>query len=413
MASKILFVVLVLGGDAALAQTHFASAGGVGAGEGGFLIHSPDDAFLLNLRGYVQADERYYVDTSPATPSTFLLRRVRPVLEGTVHRYFGFKIMPDFAGSQAVIFDAFAELRPWPELALTVGKFKPPIGLERLQSARHITFIERALPTNLVPNRDVGAQIGGQAGFVEYALGVFDGGPDAALTDGDTNDDKDLAARIFLHAPLGIGAGVAASHGAQSGTPAAPNLPAYKSIGQLVFFSFLADGTPAGTVVASGDKTRISPQGYWYLGRFGLLAEYVWTRQGVKKGTLAQDLDFSAWQLAGSVVLGGRPTFDGVILGAPFDPGAHHYGAVEIKARYSEQHDDPAAFRLGFADSTKSAQAVHAGGGGVNWHLSRSYKIEVDFEYAEFVGGGKPLAGQSYANRASETSVLSRVQVAF
>src|SRR5206468_2061068 len=69
-----------------------------------------------------------------------------------------------------------------------------------LQSAGDIVFVERALPANLVPNRDVGLQLYGDVleGVFSYALGVFNGVPDAGNVDLDTNDSKETAARIFL-----------------------------------------------------------------------------------------------------------------------------------------------------------------------------------------------------------------------
>jgi phosphate-selective porin OprO/OprP len=406
----------LLAADEAAAQSHYGAAGGAGAGEGGFLLHAPDDSFVINFRGYIQADERFYLSTTPAAASTFLLRRVRPVVEGVVFKYFGFKIMPDFGGGTVVLDDAWAEFHPIPELSLTVGKMKPPVGLERLQSARYIAFVERGLPTNLVPNRDVGIQLSGQLarGAVQVALGFFDGVVDSGLTDGDNNDAKDIAGRVFFHPlrPLdnpwlwNLGVGFSASHGTQLGTTTAPNLPSYKSIAQLTFFSYLNDGTAAGTVIAAGDKTRLSPQGYWYGGPVGVLAEYVWTSQDVAKGTTKATLDFTAWQVAASVVIGGKPSFEGVKIDAPFDPKTGGLGALELKLRYSEQHNDENAFSQGFADPAKSAQTIHAASVGVNWHFNRSYKLEIDGEYAKFDGGGAP-------DRGSETSILSRVQVAF
>ncbi len=405
--------------DEAAEQSHFGAAGGagVGAGEGGFQLHSPDNAFVLNFRGYVQADERFYLDTSPDAASTFLLRRVRPIFEGQAFQYFGFKIMPDFGQGTAVLQDAWAEFHPIPEAVLTVGKMPPPVGLERLQSTRYIAFVELGLPTNLVPNRDVGIQLSGQlaGGVASYALGLYDGVIDDGIADGDTNDSKDFAGRIFFHPlrPLQnpwlnfLGVGFGFSTGTQSGTAAAPNLPTYKSLSQLTFFSFVGDGTAANTVIADGEKTRLSPQGYWYAGPFGLLAEYVWTSQAVAKGTTKDNLDFTAWQIAVSYVIGGSPRYDTLLIDSPFDPKLGHLGALEIKFRYGEQHNDPDAFTLGFADPTKSARVIQAGTAGVTWHLSRSYKLVVDGEYAKFDGGA------TTGDRGSEKSILSRVQVAF
>jgi phosphate-selective porin OprO/OprP len=39
---------------------------------------------------------------------------------------------------------------------LKAGKFKPYVGLERLQSGADIKFIERSYVSNILPNRDVG-----------------------------------------------------------------------------------------------------------------------------------------------------------------------------------------------------------------------------------------------------------------
>src|SRR5262249_45373367 len=52
---------------------------------GEFVLRSADGAFKLVFRGYIQADTRLYIDTAPVpATSTFLLRRARPILEGTL-----------------------------------------------------------------------------------------------------------------------------------------------------------------------------------------------------------------------------------------------------------------------------------------------------------------------------------------
>ena len=121
----------------------------------GLNIRSADNAFSFRLRGYVQSDARFFGANGPVAPgsSTFLLRRVRPILEATAYKYFGLRLMPDFGNGQIVLYDAYVEAKPTAALNLRVGKFKPPIGLERLQSATDVRFVERGLPTSLVPNR--------------------------------------------------------------------------------------------------------------------------------------------------------------------------------------------------------------------------------------------------------------------
>src|SRR5258705_6468386 len=116
------------------AQTAAAETPVVKASPKGFSLQSKDDANVIKLRGVFQADDRYFLDDStPATANTVLLRRVRPILEGTLNEIYDFRLMPDFGGGKAIIVDAYVAARLNPGFVLTAGKFKPPAGLERLQ----------------------------------------------------------------------------------------------------------------------------------------------------------------------------------------------------------------------------------------------------------------------------------------
>src|SRR2546427_3462262 len=134
----------------------------VNASPEGFFVRSADGNWRLRVGGYLQADGRYYLADQEATGTTgLLIRRARPLVEGTVYQYFDFRIMPDFGTGQPTIYEAYLEARIRPAFALRAGKFKPPVGLERLQSATDLRFVERGFPTNLVPNRDMGMQVSG------------------------------------------------------------------------------------------------------------------------------------------------------------------------------------------------------------------------------------------------------------
>jgi len=389
------------------------------AGKDGFSLRSADGDFLVKIRGYVQLDGRYFQDDPRPSSDTFVVRRARPILEGTLYGRFDFRIMPDFGGGQAVLQDAYLDARFSPAFQLRAGKYKPPVGLERLQSATDILFVERALPTNLVPNRDLGVMLHGDlaGGRASYSLGAFNGVPDGGSGDIDTNDGKDVAARIFFEpgkgggGPLaGLGLGVAGSAGNQSGTAAAPNLPAYKTGGQANFFAFRSDATAAGTAVAAGRHTRLSPQLYWYAGPFGLLAEYVESRQRVARaatsGNIAADVKADAWQVALSYVLGGRASYRGALPDHPFDPAAHRFGAVELAARYNVLAVGDEAFPL-FANPASSARRAAAWAVGANWYLNRGVKWMLDYEQTTFRGGA------ASGNRPDEKALLGRLQVSF
>ncbi len=91
------------------------TAGQATAGRDGFSFRSADGAFQLKVRGYVQARLPQFLgdDERPAT-DTFILRRVRPIFEGTLWKIFDFRVMPDFGGGTTVLQDAYLEGRSRP-----------------------------------------------------------------------------------------------------------------------------------------------------------------------------------------------------------------------------------------------------------------------------------------------------------
>ena len=257
----------------------------VQAGRDGFWFKSANGDFQLKAGGYLHSDGRFYPsDTSNQATNTFVLRRVRPLLQGTLYKFIDFRLMPDFGEGKAVLQDAYLELRYFPKASLRAGKFKTPFGLERLQSATDLVFVERGLPTNLVPSRDLGIQLSGDLAKnrLNYAIGVFNGTPDGGSVDGACHDSKDYVARLFAtpfqsfpagHPLRGLGVGLAASRGKQHGA-----LPVFKTAGQSIFFSYAANAS------ASGFRTRLSPQVYYYYGAVGLIAEFVRSEQKVEGG---------------------------------------------------------------------------------------------------------------------------------
>ena len=66
-----------------------------------------------------------------------------------VRQYLRFQVHARTSGSgKTIIVDAYAAARFNPGLVVTAGKFKPSVGLERLQSEADLRFMERGLPTN-------------------------------------------------------------------------------------------------------------------------------------------------------------------------------------------------------------------------------------------------------------------------
>ena len=147
----------------------------VKASEKGFGIQSADGQHEIKLRGLLQADVRSfqegknitqkaapgastagYLDNSEGANDTALLRRVRPTIEGTVFGKYDFRFTPEFGDGKAQVIDSYLDARLDPAFKIRAGKYKPFVGLERLQSGADIKFLERSYVSSILPNRDVG-----------------------------------------------------------------------------------------------------------------------------------------------------------------------------------------------------------------------------------------------------------------
>jgi len=411
-------ILLAANAASAGAQVDSAPRPTVGAGGDGFTLRSADGRWRLRVGGYFQADGRYYLaDAQGAGTNSLIIRRARPIVEGTVSQYFDFRIMPDFGTGQPTLYEAYFEARLAAALALRAGKFKPPVGLERLQSATDLRFVERGFPTNLVPNRDVGFQASGEltGGVFTYAAGVFNGVVDLGFGDVDASDAKEVAARVFTvpfagrgkRAPVDLGVGLSGSIGNERGTLAAPATSALRTPGQLTAFRYRSNGAGPETVLADGMRFRLEPQAYLYAGPLGVLTQYTVSRHTVRRDSRLAKIRHYGWQVAASFFLTGeRPSFRGVTPKRPFDPSTGGWGALELAARIQATGVADSAFPF-FADPAVSVRRIRAWAIGLNWHFARGVKLMVDYERASFAGGA------SVGDRAPENFLATRLQTAF
>ncbi len=416
------------------ATTAAASAPRITINASRFQIGNTDNSNFIRFRGTLHADNRVFGGDSVAeTADTFILRRVRPTFEGTFGGIYDFKFMPDFAGGRSVVVDAYAAARFKPGAVLTVGKFKPPVGLERLQSSADIRFIERGLPTNLVPNRDLGVQLSGDiaGGAFSYQVGYFNG-----VTDGQSSDNLatpdvevdtagDYAARVFFQPFInsdnfslrGLGFGLGSTWVDVDGSAANPALSAYRSPGQQSVFAYRANTatgtTPNNATFANGERLRLAPQFYYYRGSFGVLGEYTQVEQDVSRavatGTVSDTLTNSAWQVQLSWFASGEDeAFRGFTPGSTFQPGKPGLGAFEFVARYHELDVDDDAFTGGadsFANPLTAVTKETAYGVGVNWYPWNTVKLSLNYELTSFEGGA------AIGDRADEQALFSRFAI--
>jgi len=434
-------------------------------GSQGLKVESADGNNTLYLRSTLQADARFYVDDNGSTPTNtngddlndqFLIRRARLTLEGTLWKYIDYRVMPDFAGAQARLFDAYVDFRPLQEVSLTAGKYKAPISLERLQSASALSFNERAFPTQLAPNRDLGFMLHGEFDkpgyakykhsfplfmypeFFSYQLAVVNGaGNNNGDATGDINDPKEFEGRVFAH-PFqhmgieqleGLGLGVAGSWGDTNDE----SLPTYVTPGQNTMFTY------ASSAKADGVHTRIYPQMYWNYGPFGLIGEYAISDQELASQSVKNNVSVNkyqtttndrAWNLTLLYVLTGE---DNVFLNQGikprhiFDPFKGHWGAFQLAARWTEMDFDKAVFLntgtaakpvYPLADPRSSVSSASSWALGVNWWLNNNVKFMANYNQTEFDGGAGVYSSAGsqtpqIRDRQTEKVFMTRFQVSF
>jgi phosphate-selective porin OprO/OprP len=386
----------------------------------GYTLASAEAVNSIRFRGLLQADARqFFHDGGGIANNAFVMRRVRIITEGTLAKNFSFQFVPEFGGSSVLIHEANLSVALLPSLQMRFGRFKQPIGLERLQSDSWTFLNERSIATNLTPDRDVGIQAYGEiaGGRVSYALGIFNGLPDAATgANTDFDDDKDIVGRVFAApfkraagSPLhGLSFGVGGSSGRQKTTSG--RTAGYRTDGQQLFFAY----NPA--VVADGRVWRVSPQLDYRFGAFGFLGEYILSTVNVRSSAMGRKMELrnQAWNLAAGYVLTGEDsTYTGVVPRTDFNLAAGTWGAFEVAARYAVVDVDDAAFPT-FASPAASASAARSGGLGLNWYLSKAVAFKFDYYHTDFhLNGATPVTPTNTVIRQDEQVFISRFQLAF
>lgn len=356
--------------------------------------------------------------------STFLNRKTRLDTVAIFDHLVGFRYQVELGSTGYAIQDAYAFIKADPALQFQAGKFKVPIGLERLQNDTDNLFVERALPTDLVPNRDLGAEVTGSPwNGVNYAVALTAGTPDN-YTPNNADDQslttgKELSGRVFLTPfkgedsflqDLGFGISGNWSWNVNWNTNAFSNY-FVTSLGQQQFFAYRTGVGP------QGDFYHWSPQLYYSNGSFGLLGEYVQAIQDVGTSTAtAVDLTHQAWQLAGSWVIGGKASYLGAIADKPLDLRKGQWGALEVAVRVHQLTLDPKAFNTASATNlaaTNSAQQATAYGAGLNWIFNPHFKLVFDWEETDFVEGAQVPGTKALASLLPEDVFTVRAQANF
>lgn len=393
----------------------------VKANDEGFRLQSANDDYRIRLGGLLQVNPRFFTSGDDKNiSSSFYVNKARPILSGALGKYYEFQVMPDFGQGKTSLQDAWVNVAYWSAAQLQIGKYKAYVSLERLQSDPALQFVQRSELQNLVPNRDIGAQVNGILfdKRLTYQLGLMNGVPNNASTvDFDSNDAKDFVGRLFL-TPFrwsenqwieGLGFGLGSTLGNERGS----TLSSYTTWGQQTWFRY------NNGVTMAGQRDRIDAQAYYYWRQLGLLAEYAQDthRMNLTTSTINRTDNFTdtGYVAQASYFLTGENASYGFVRPLnpfdPFNPFDSGWGAWELTARISNVATSTRQFQLGYANPSLSAKSATEFALGFNWTLTNNIKYWFDFANTFFDGGGGTTSAPR--DRINETVLESQFQLAF
>lgn len=360
----------------------------------GFSVETPDENFKLRLSGRLHTDFKAYGSSHPGN-STFYVRRARLCMEGTLYKYFDFKVESEFGkGTSGRLNDGYLNVRYFPQLQLKMGQYKQPFSLEELTSDNWIDLVERSLANNLVPSRDVGVMIHGDLfqGVINYGIALCNGY--RINQSQDTDDHKDVVGRLVLSPFIRLdNPFLKGLHFAGSFTYGKQESDAdewwkqgeFKTAAGTRFLEFNDNVTHDGT------RSRYGTELSWFLGPFSIKGE--WMALGMDDlwlGNQKEDFRADAGYISLSYFLTGeQQPFKKGIIGRiipkkNFDPHKRTWGAWQLIARYGFLDTERDIFKKGFADPRKYTDRAEAYTLGVNWYLNDMVRMMFNYVRTEF-----------------------------
>ena len=431
-----------------------ATAPNISFNERGFVVRSADGNHALRLGGLLQMDDRQYVGQENDANNQFLIRRARPYASGTVWKYVDFRFVPDFGTvdaqntrNTAIIVDAWININVQKEFQIQMGKFKPPGGLEMLQSAQNTMFIERGPLQQLQPNRQLGFMPNGLLfdDTLNWAVGVFASAPNNYTQTIDTANGYGVATRLFARPFVndadelaGLGFGVAGAYAnmddySPGSTAISNGLNTYASDPGVVFFNWNA------STQRNGALFRIIPQAYYYYGPWGVMAEYIVQSQGLTfnsgNATQQRQIRDTSWarQLEVSYNITGEDnSFDSLVPAKNFDffqtDDEDAVGLWQIAFRADQLQIDSDLFNQPNPSNTFAANSPNGNNArgfdsytlGLNWYLNPNVRLYLNATYTTWyyasrfsssspngTGVGVPAQGTSISN--NELAIATRI----
>lgn len=143
----------------------------------GLKIESADGLYSFQPYGRLHFDTTFFRDDKKDRANNQNFRRARLGMRGNIGEDLSYRAEFDFANEDTNFRDVYIAYSGLGFADLTVGNFKPPMGLEQATSSNDISFIERSAVTNALTRGHV------------LGAGLSSGGDDWSLAGGVFNED--------------------------------------------------------------------------------------------------------------------------------------------------------------------------------------------------------------------------------
>ena len=343
--------------------------------DNGFKIENADKSIKMKFGGRLMYDFGFFSLNNEAETNGYTLasengnefRRARLFTSGTIYKNIDFKLQVDFTGGEVTLKDAYITLKKLPAVGnLRVGHFKEPYRLEALTSSKYITFMERALPISMIPERNSGFMLFNESTNkrMSWQVGLFRGADKATSDSPEANGDYALTSRI---AGTVLDEENSLVHLGLSYSYRKPQ--ENHSFGYSVRPEVHISNKYIQTNVSDVDNINLfNFETAWVANSFSLQGEY----STASVNSSLNDENFTSYYLQASYFLTGEKRvyknsidgFDRVKPASNF--GENGMGALEVALRYSA---------IDGMDNDKMSNIT----AGLNWHLNPATRIMANY----------------------------------
>ncbi len=372
---------------------------GVEARSGKLVFESKDGDFKWWIDSRIQIDAAMFFENKNPLSNGTIMRRATLALKSVLWKDWQAELDMDFGDAVLDARDIWIRYNfPKMNAALQVGNFKEPFGLERLNSSRLLTFLERSTMSNAFPlGRRMGLAGRYWGDLGQVTVGVFGHELGTRVDKGTLDEGVSTNVRVTC-APINtkgrtLHIGAAASYKTPDVTPdLAPNTIELKARTETYVF----DPKPLHT----GDITGVNHYdrfGGELAGVYGPLylqgevqATSVKRWYGKPTATFMGGYGTVSWMLTGE----SRVYYVDEGEFGPIDEPCSAWGAVELAARYS-------VLSLNDADAGINGGKCNQLMLGLNYYPNTNFKIQLNWssvkldEYA--TSKGRMVGGDTFS----------------